>query len=673
MRPFAANPELQVHMRRELEESIQPENANTAAWTSVAAQLEKQDRSRWAKYWRWALLALAALVALICLLPSIHHLLRSLDTLNGLIDEPFPWPKIPSKPSEWPPKHLSPQQRLILVGDTSKSKRSEQLAALCRQFPDNPAYYIDYAIAYASDYKALPPDFLETAERIDPDNGWFPIFAASLSYPAITPVSPQTKKKGGSIPKRWDITDQASFEKGIQLFQKGIRMPRFDSYQRKRIEEQVQLLPEATDFPGAVIRMGFIGRRTVNPLAWLKMSELIVVRANLLADQGKSEAFEKLLCDYTTFLNYQLNDESSFLEVLITRSSIHRALTNLIDDASRLELEQDATRLKAIKSELDAEKAARDERSTNQSDLIPRHGNPLTDLALPLLEKQVSHAPEITKETLEPSRRIFHAFYFQIFTTIFAVILIPVVAISALYRFRHDAIKGKIATRLTQTFTARDWGWILGVGSIAPLLYFEAIYHLTPLGGRDWNYAWGESRTPVAQQIGLLSLVLLTPLVITRWHMPKSYDGLLNLKPSKFRIERILLLLAAISIPLAGLDYGRENSPVALAFTNLLLIIVLLGILAFICAALFGKPSKGLMRQSTARALVPAYLMSFCVMATMSSLFRIEEGYWASKDTLMSITAEKPALSSYEYDVTQIMKADLIKTLAPILERSQTR
>ena len=79
-----------------------------------------------------------------------------------------------------PTAHLTAQQKLLLLGDGSASNDADRWKPFWQSDPGNPAYFMEYAMAYRRDHDdQLSPEILETAARIDPDNAWYPAIEAA--------------------------------------------------------------------------------------------------------------------------------------------------------------------------------------------------------------------------------------------------------------------------------------------------------------------------------------------------------------------------------------------------------------------------------------------------------------------------------------------------------------
>jgi hypothetical protein len=79
--------------------------------------------------------------------------------------------------------------------------------------------------------------------------------------------------------------------------------------------------------------------------------------------------------------------------------------------------------------------------------------------------------------------------------------------------------------------------------------------------------------------------------------------------------------------------------------------------------AVFSKRTALLRRVTLSRVLVPAYALGMLLMAASMPLYHAAEKRWLAQDRLMEITPEAPAMSRYEWEVAQAMRAELLEIL----------
>lgn len=657
-RPFSDNAELQAHVRHELEERLDPATADDPRWDEVAGTLERNHR------WQGAGKLLATL-ALIATLACIFVLGARLAWIRTLANA-SPWGTVPAR--QTPVSHLSPEQRMILLGDESQQKESARLEALCRRYPDNPRYYAAYAIAYASDPGELPPDFLETARRIDPDNGWFLVHAATRLAKDVAESARQTEaEKKARTPKKWTVRDQPRLEQAMDLMRQGLRLPRFESYQEERAREQIELLAPAKDYPSSLARNMFMASQISEIGGIRKISSAVSARAQQLAGQGDREAFLELLSDYHTLFRHRLRTSTNLVDVLGAQALLSGSLPDFQDAARRLNLNEEAERLQRVQAWIDEDKGFRLKTDKRPADSLKNRSGMVAGLSLPVLLGQVRDFPPIDPGLSAPGRLAERGLFDQLVNVCLAVLLLPAILVCLLYPLHHGVLIRSMASRVLRTLASRDWFWILGLGCVAPILFTLLLDQFTPLGGRDWSLGYTGFIVPGIQLGSRLALLLLTPLVVIRWRLRKRTAGLDLALPS-LHPGLGLLLAGALSFPVSGMLYALNPSSVWFLAGGACLALSAVWWLVGMSRALFGRRFRAPGRDAVAGALVPAYAVSVLLLLAMIPVYRVQERFWIVRDTLTTVIPSKPSATAFEYDVTQQRKAELEEHLAPLLE-----
>lgn len=695
MRPLAENPELQIHARGELREKIVPGTEDDASWNEAAETLERHDRSWLRRRWRTLLLVATFVVTALCFAPTVIVFFQNRFLFNSLFGSPFStsWSQ-ESKRVYYGSlsEHLSPDQRLILFGDLSKSRKSDRLEALCRRYPDNPVYYADYAATYWLERQKLPPDFLATAARIDPGNGWFLTLAAGATAKDVVEADKQTaKERKDRVPKKWKLLDEPRLNDSLALLRAANRLPRFHSYQDKRAREQLALFPPTTDLTTRLQRMAFSSSRSYAAFTIKNLSNALSAQSQQLADREDREAFQLLLADWQTLMTRQPRTGMSLIDQLIAQSSMKDPGRNFKEGATRLGLDQEAARLQEVLNRLEANDAYRSQwKSSLQEGSLKNHGSLLLGLTLPMFERQVRNPPPIEEDALTPGRLTDHAVGGRIFSILAWPIIGIICGLCAIYRFRNGFLIRRILGRFPALLKPVDWLWMFLAGGLLPLLYHQAIYHLTPLGGRDWSYRYTALILPYFQTITWVTLVVITPIVIARWRLQTRFASF-DLEIPKPAIRTTILVFGYCALPLSGLlylfspnadaylnvdrlsdpDYQNSIRP-AWAFivtlSTLALGIPLLWWISMGLRALFGTRSRALGRQVIARLLVPSYLFSLILTALMAPINHLQERHWAVRDTSLDSGPEAVEVTSYQEDITRIKKAELLEMFAPLSE-----
>ena len=241
VRPFAGNAEMQLaaaHLLREVTAS------NDDSESEAIHRWEAVDVRKRKAVWRIVLFAVVAVVSAIMLVEATKDILAYVRLYSSMTNFMTIGPA--SNPLKSLAKRLSYSQRLLLFGDSSKPTRAGQMKALWDRAPENPAYFGEYAKAYLSDNSALPPDFLETAHRIDPQNSWFTYLAAAVECQGSVEKRKQSSvaKEAGEA-RTWDIRDKAKLDRALVLLHAARSQPKCQNYVKELTRQRIEILPRS--------------------------------------------------------------------------------------------------------------------------------------------------------------------------------------------------------------------------------------------------------------------------------------------------------------------------------------------------------------------------------------------------------------------------------------------
>ena len=243
VRPLADNPELQLAAANLLEEAAANARGEAGAALARWEAIDAGKRRPWVK---WALLAVLAVVSAWAWAGAVKdyrgYWRRYKLVLEFVIDEPGNRQALEHDLA----RHQDERGRLLLLGDVTKTTVSERMQGLWDSAPDNPAYFMEFAGAYLRDHEQLPPGFLETARRLDPDNSWFSYFAAALNLKDAVAAQIQSKgERDAGAAKAWTIRDPQKLADAIALLHQASGQARFDSYQTRMLRERMPFIPQA--------------------------------------------------------------------------------------------------------------------------------------------------------------------------------------------------------------------------------------------------------------------------------------------------------------------------------------------------------------------------------------------------------------------------------------------
>ena len=304
-------------------------------------------------------------------------------------------------------RQLNDRGRLLLFGDITKDTRSDRMKGLWDSAPGDPAYFMEYAGAYLSDHSyQLPPDFLETARRLDPDNSWFTYYAAAANLREAVEADRQGKAaRDAGAAKTWTIRDPQKLDESIALLHQACGQPRFDSYQTRLIRERIPFIPQAEMAEYLVASCAAVG-----PMPELSLQLLgkgIAARAWQCGEQGDREGFLRLLADAEMLATQWAGSETgNIIGELVLVSCLSTALPNLHATAEKFGLTGQARQLKLIDERLKQRKTEVKARQHAQaSERVEARASVLASFSL---LTYVKSPPPITDDELKPGRLADH-------------------------------------------------------------------------------------------------------------------------------------------------------------------------------------------------------------------------------------------------------------------------
>jgi hypothetical protein len=663
--PLVDNPELQIAARQELAGSIGSAVAGTGdSLDTAAARLEAADRKPHGEWWRPTVYITTAIISAWVLVTSWSSFALAREALN-VIGNLGGISLGSSGENAWEKrfsKNLTPEQKLLLMGDTRRQGKAAQFAALWESDPENPAYYADYASAYFFQHDSPPPDFLETARKLDPDNGWFPgILAGQTAKQALDSSSSAkstTAKSPGGVKIKL-IKDPAKLDEAMALLHEASTTKRIDSYQLAMVRQRIPLLPPRTDNLTQLGPVAYVAGLPALNLRFRYLADAVAAKAIQLAAAKDTEGFKRLLADWEAFTALHVRAEhGSLVDVMVAVVCTQGPLKALSEAASDLGMPDEAARLKALDQRFEERRAAIKSRTDPNANMA-MHSATLAGLSLPVVSKQSMHSPVLTEADLRPGRLADRATIDR-FMSVAGWLLLGLAALATgLYRHRCGRLSKRLSERMVLLIRPLDWFWIFGAGIVLPLLYYVVISRYTPLGGRDWSLKASAFAVPAGQFSSMLWLMIVLPVVIIRPRL--SVRGrATGLASGKQVFGWISVACGFLALPCFGLTLVSDSpSEKLLIVAGLLLGALQVYALVAGIRALFSKPPSLLRRAAISRALLPAYVVGMAAMVIALLGFHEEEKHWIAQDRLMEVTVEAPSMSRFEYQVSQTMIREL--------------
>ena len=562
---------------------------------------------------------------------------------------------------------LDPGQKLLLYGDDKAGNDSDRWKPLWESEPENPAYLAEYAGAYFRVHKNLSPEILAAAEKIDPDNGWFLAFAAATSAESAVKREKRSEKdtKDGKAAVI-TILDENRLNEALATLHQIAAKPRFASYQTDLFRQRIPLFPPRRDFVSQIPLMVYATSMYSPGISFRKFSDVLAAGAQQCAAKRDVEGFHRIINDWRAVATGSVKGGDTLIDLLVAKVIFTGPAANFRDSARSLGLEEEARYFGNIDERSRMEKDARDQRRRTESaeeELFRKKSSILGGLSGALSGRQVQSPPALTDEDVRPARYTDHALVGRVFSGFGWALLGVGVVTAASARYRKSPLAGGLSGRMTDLLHPWDWVWLFLGGVVFPVLWYLLITRLTPLTAREWSVTF-LTFIPVGGQFGsfLLSLFIL-PTVIA--------SGLLAKRGAVFGFALRFPWLGwlAVVAALAGVPaFGA--TPFFADAGNLVFVSAIFpvcSVVAWILSGLgfnaIGRESRELRRATLWRIVLPVWVFGMLALALLIQFHYAEEQRWIQRDRLGEISPDAPAMGRYEYDVTQVLRSELLERI----------
>ncbi len=654
-RPLAGNPELHAAAVAELQERW------VADSPEAAAALAQADAHPLRRRWRLALGIVTVVVSLPLLVGVAVSYFGDFLQIKDLGRMP-PERDGQMTLAERLGKGLSPAQRLLLVGEPNARKDADRWRPLWDSAPEKPAYLAEYALAFLRTNHALSPEILAAAQRIDPDNGWFPALAAAGLADGVVKKGARTseeKREGKAL--SWEILDEPRLREALLQLHAAATQPRFAGYRNELHQERARLLPPRVDLASQLMWLLHASRTDSGLLPFRALSEAIAAGAEQCAARQDAEGFEQILADWRWLVRMAAGDGEMLLDQMVARVLLTTPLANFRDAARVLGLEADAA-IFATQEQREREERGRPASQRSNSDLARQRGSLLAGMAL-VTPSLIPSPPVLTAADLRPGRLVDHA-VFDRFSAAGIWLVLGTAVASAISPFRGRAVIRALAARLLDLLRPSDWAWLLLGGVVAPVLWYLAITRLTPLSAREWSLGQSGFLLPICQKAALPLLLACLPLALAEWRLGLRGAGF-GLETSRRWLGWWAAGAAALAIPALGAAACGLELGLPLLAAGLLG-----GPLCWLLAPEFRRAAwakrHALRRATVARMAVPAWLCAMLLCALALPFHYAEERQWLGEDRLLEVPAEIPAMSRYEAQLVPLLRADTLARMAAL-------
>jgi len=661
-RPLDDNAELRLAARARLREAIEENKGESPeALAEAVNALERADRHPLRRRWRMVLVGIMLAVSLPYLTGTFFQF-RQLARSRILFGHSATY-----GPRDFEMAGLGLQQRLLLSGASDATSDSEKWKPLWESEPENAAFLAEYASAYFRDHKKLSEEITSAAGRLDPENGWFPALAAAgIAEGAVTkervPYSYGTKSPSKTAV--WIINDEERLNEALAAIHQFAGKPKFTAYQNEMLRRRIPLLPPRRDFVSQLPALLYVTMQPAPGIGLRRLSDVMSAGAQQCAAHGDVAGLERIVADWEALVPQMVKGGDSMIDVLIAKAIYHFPVANFRDAAKTLGMEDEAERFGEIYDRHQAERNVRTTRrpASDSEVLVAQRGSVMTSLTLPMLDRQVTNPPVLTDDDLRPGRYADQAMLERAGAWV-AWFLLGLCAISAVLVGKlRNPLARSLSGRIQRLIRPSDWAWMIAGGIAFPLVWYFMITRVTPLSAREWSSRMTMFIQP-GGQLGCMaaSMVILT-VQVASWRLAKR-GAVIGLVARYPWMGWMAAAAALLGIPAFG---GLMLPGLGGAFQ--ITAFVLSGVagvwlVAAFSLAIFGRASQALHRATLARLVWPVRVFGMLVMACLVPYFHSEERRWIQQDRISEITTDAPASTRYEYEVTQILKGELLEIL----------
>ncbi len=625
----------------------------------LTKRFEDIDQRRSRPRWRWMLYVLIAILSLV-VLSKIIYIASSTAVYMDTGGRNKLTKYLVTEAKKRFRKNFNAEQKLILYGDASRKIQSEQIKGLWDSDPENPVFFSEYVRVYLSENDKLPPNFLETAEKIDPDNAWFLYLAASAEAQGSVEknkITSSQKAKEGA--RTFTIIDQVKFERSIVLIKKGAAKPYCKSYTHDLFQQRVKLLPNSKREDITYSLIYVLGSTHSDIYRFRYATDVLGAYSLDLSKKNETLKFQNHIATSDAILRHFGNYESSnLLESLVIKSLTAAISRDLSTAAKSMNLTNKSERFSKIDEKIKADKEERKAKHKSE-DIeinIESKSGLLAGLVIPGVSNQVANPPKINDELLKPGRLADHELASILCAIISCILLIMAMLFVGIIHFRSSTMVRKLSSRIVRALTWKDWAWLIGAGVILPFIYVLVVNRFTPLGGRDFSLRHTKFLLPSVYYTGLVRLIMCTLLILGRWRL-KSILSPFGFPVRSTCLSWCVLISCLVSMPLIGFA-AIQDSRSLMIIGGILFVLADVWLVIKGFQIVIGKSEMLMYRGVIARIFIPAFAVAMICLLT--SIFYLErsEQYWLNKDTIIRMDATRKEGPNFEYTIAKQLEKE---------------
>lgn len=657
---------------QEVRASIEESGVSDAEVAEAVASFERADRRGIVRHWKIVLYAVVAVLVVVGVVENLR-MRSSLAVISGMgsMNSTEPAPKVTR------PTRFSADELLLLYGRDGVVSEAERWKPLWESDPQNPAYFAEYVGGVYQDTDTVPDELLEKAAEIDPENGWYAAMKAGSLLKDNIERGKQTGEEKEAL-KALDFTviDEEKFSQALVLLHEAARKPKYDSYQGEMMRKRLTVMGRSTEWFGYIAQLAYVaGESSPGLMGTRYFSQALAVEARRCAEKGDRDGCLRAFAAGEKMTRNLLDDGYTLVDLLVAKVVLTEPAAHFRDAALMLGLEEEAKRFAELARWKHEDWKSREERRkirevSDEDVLVERKSSMMASLSLPMTRHMVRKPPVLTAQDLQPSRLMEYAFFLRMLICAGSLVLLLVMGAAALRLACTSKRNLLLSRRFCEMLPAREWVLILFVGGVLPVLWYGFLLYLTPLSSRDWSLRMSGMFPFPLQFLCMMIIILTLTSVMVSWRCDRRLALLCGRSKSpKWRWWMAVSAFVALPVcgaflPLAFL-VGMRSAPwdILLWGSAALSAVPFLWMVFRVIKPAFGKQDPTPRTACLIRMALPCVCVGILALSAAAPLLRWEERHWLAKDRLMEITPEAPAMSRYEWDVTQVLRAELLEVM----------
>ncbi len=648
------NAEQQLHAMGMLHETIDPESAdlpkNVNALTEVTPTKQKH-RARALLFFAGLAVILFAFIAWNTwqMYPNLRFLWKTANWDYSDI------PKVSTATTE---------EKFLLYGDAMRTGKANQMRALWEREPNNPVFYAEYARLYHKENKSLPDDFLEIAEKIDPDNGWFLYVSACELAKRTTevmgnkthPNSPLTREAYEKLSRSDQANQGRQFitqpriinpklaNQALMLWRNSLSKPRFDSYEIELHRKRYPIISHNSNLSQLLASRFY----TQSNVIFTEFSLHSLLSAMLQKQDLAGREIEQLMKDVDKHISRIINAEKISLFRTVIRQTSFSILSQQIYviktadvDPKLIETWQQreasfasyAYNRYAKRKELDRDDYAVNKKWNKSSHLLQNYESSESILLTPISPSPTEFAP---------LRYAEHSFTMRIVAILSSVLFLVFFPFNLTFRRRNPLLR--LGAEVWPTIPWGSHAKLFSWSVLVPISYFACLYWFTPLAGKNTGFKeiFLVPYVPAAC-VGLIMLVLPRILIhrtTKHWEMMGQQKKNWSLRLGWLCLILALIPMHAMTFPMFQ-DWSEEMLYTAIGFCTIpsLLWLIINGLRE----RFSHQPYRRVMHALRRTMLLPCSEASIVVLVCTIFALQSMETYWVKKDTLLALSPDAMA------------------------------